>query len=125
MARNRQLFVKPDQTSEKNGCPLVTAHIMVKGIKETGYHLLLIPAAILMGFPFLWMVSASLKSGSEVFSSTISLIPESWQWHNYVTAWNSAPFDIFFLNSLLMAVGVIMASHNVFIGCLCLFSYSF
>ena len=81
---------------------------MVKGIKETGYHLLLIPAAILMGFPFLWMVSASLKSGSEVFSSTISLIPESWQWHNYVTAWNSAPFDIFFLNSLLMAVGVVV-----------------
>lgn len=80
----------------------------VKLLKHAGYHALLIPPAILMGFPFLWMISASLKKGSEVFSRSLSLIPETPQWHNYAAAWNSAPFDVFFLNSFLMAAGIVI-----------------
>ena len=36
--------------------------------------------------------------------------PEVWQWQNYVTAWTDGNLDRFFLNSLVVAVLVVVPS---------------
>ena len=32
--------------------------------------------------------------------------PEHFEWHNYVDAWNAAPFDRFYVNSIVMAIAI-------------------
>jgi ABC-type glycerol-3-phosphate transport system permease component len=63
---------------------------------------LLIVGGLLMMAPFLWMISTSLKTRSEVFGSP-TLFPLVPQWHNYLDMWNALPFGTFFFNSLKLA----------------------
>ncbi len=74
-------------------------------------YVILSIGAIVVVFPFLWMIITSLKTlqeasgyptGTEIWKT---LIP-SWQFGNYVEAWNSAPFARYFLNTILVASAV-------------------
>lgn len=56
-------------------------------------------------YPFLWMVSASLKDSLEIFVSGLNLIPENWQWNNYSRAWDDAGFSRYMINSMIVTIG--------------------
>jgi multiple sugar transport system permease protein len=57
--------------------------------------------AVLFIYPLLWLVSASLKSGSQVFSGT--LIPDPVVWGNYRRIIELAPqFPNWFVNSVIV-----------------------
>jgi multiple sugar transport system permease protein len=66
----------------------------------------LLAAAFVMSFPFLWMVVTSLKTLPETTQFPPSLWPRVPQWHNYVAAWQAAPFGRYFLNSTVIAASV-------------------
>lgn len=55
-------------------------------------------------YPFLWMVSASLKTPSEVFSAGLDLIPDTFIWENYSRAWSSAQFGQYLANTVIVTV---------------------
>lgn len=60
--------------------------------------------------PLLWMLSASVKTGPEVFATNFQWIPDVIQWKNYLRVWThpEAPFWKLYLNSLTIAgVGTI------------------
>lgn len=76
-----------------------------------GRHLLLALGALFVVIPFLWMFTTSLQTRAETFSNT-SILPTSWHWENYARAWRSAPFAQYYVNSLVMAVGIV-AGHLV------------
>jgi ABC-type glycerol-3-phosphate transport system permease component len=59
-------------------------------------------------YPFLWLVSASLKDSLEIFTSGLNLVPQDWQWQNYGRAWNDAGFARYMLNSLIITVGSVL-----------------
>jgi ABC-type glycerol-3-phosphate transport system permease component len=59
-------------------------------------------------YPFVWMVSAALKSPIEVFSSGLTLIPEEAQWDNFRRAWVDAHFGRYLLNTVLVTVGTVV-----------------
>ncbi len=61
-------------------------------------------AAALWVYPFVWTVSASLKSSFEVFSSGLNLIPASIEWSNYTRAWVDAGFSQYLLNTVIVSV---------------------
>jgi len=46
----------------------------------------------------------SLKEESEVLRMPPQWIPKDWQWHNYLRAWNVAPFGRYFFNSFVIAI---------------------
>jgi multiple sugar transport system permease protein len=83
--------------------------------------------ALLIGFtvvfmaPFLWLVSASLKTRSEVFNT--EWIPDPIAWENYVRVWQAAPALRWLRNSLvvgfLAATSVTLSSAAIAFG----FSY--
>lgn len=50
--------------------------------------------------PLIWMLSASLKLDSEVFSLPIRWIPKDPQWKNYTVIWGKIPFGLFVFNTL-------------------------
>ncbi|CAM3284091.1 carbohydrate ABC transporter permease [Occultella aeris] len=55
-------------------------------------------------FPFLWMVSASLKTSGEVFSGGLGLIPETPQWENYTRAWTDGRFGSYLRNTIIVTL---------------------
>lgn len=76
-----------------------------------GRHALLIVGAAFVVLPFLWMFTTSLQTRAETYSNG-SIFPTSWHWENYAVAWEAAPFGQYYLNSLIMAAGIV-AGHLV------------
>jgi len=54
--------------------------------------------------PFYWMVTTSLKPPGEVNVAPPKWIPSAFHWQNYVKAWNAAPFNRYFANSIFISV---------------------
>ncbi|MDC5856714.1 carbohydrate ABC transporter permease [Vibrio europaeus] len=67
-------------------------------------HLFLVVCGTIMVFPFLWMLSGSLKSNDEIFSSPLNLIPEHFRWETFVDTFQSAPFGLYIFNSFSVAL---------------------
>lgn len=70
-------------------------------------HTILIVGAFIMVLPFLWMVSTSLKTKTDVQSQfPPQLIPSTFMISNYSEALTSLPFDRYYINSLFVAGSV-------------------
>jgi len=70
-------------------------------------HFILILVSITCIFPLIWMFSSSLKTQTTVFSN-MSLLPETFNWSNYVTAWTRGGFGTYFFNSVFYTVTVVL-----------------
>ncbi|HCT98343.1 ABC transporter permease subunit [Carnobacterium sp. PL17GRE32] len=57
-----------------------------------------------MILPFFWMVSTSIKTTGETLAIPPVWLPENWQWSNYETALTMAPFDQYFINSVIITL---------------------
>ena len=75
-------------------------------------HAVLIAGSAVVVVPFLWMFTTSLQTRAETYTNT-SIFPTSWHWENYARAWEAAPFERYYVNSIIMAVGIV-AGHLVF-----------
>ena len=82
--------------------PSVLGARRARMLHKTMVYALLIGLSMLFIFPFIWMVSTSLKPQDEVFSYPPSFIPTSFEWHNYSDGWNILPFNTFLRNSLIV-----------------------
>jgi ABC-type glycerol-3-phosphate transport system permease component len=58
-------------------------------------------------YPFLWLVSASLKTPLEIFSKGLNLWPDTPIWENYARAWGQAGFSVYMLNTFIVTVGTV------------------
>ena len=61
-------------------------------------------SAFLMVFPFLWLLSTSLKSDGEALMIPPVWIPNPILWENYQRAWEALPFGRAYLNSIYIAI---------------------
>lgn len=55
-------------------------------------------------FPFIWALITALKTEGEVFSFPPKFIPDVPLFSNFMDAWNSQPFGIYFKNSMIVTV---------------------
>lgn len=67
-------------------------------------YILLVMITVITLIPFVWMLSASFKLDSEVFSVPIRWIPEVFHWENYKMIWEKIPFARFTFNSAFLTV---------------------
>ena len=74
------------------------------------WHLVLIPATIVLIFPFVWLVVTSVETPAEALHFPPVLIPRQLHLANYPNALAAAPFGRFFLNSAVVAVGTVLAN---------------
>lgn len=82
--------------------------MVLNKLKQAVVHMLLLALCFVWIYPFLWMLAASFKSQDEFFQNSLSLIPGSLDWSNYMRAWNVANFDQYFFNSVLVTTAVII-----------------
>lgn len=75
-------------------------------LKPTFLHLVLAAGALTTIVPFLWMISTSLKPEPEIFRFPPVWLPSVWKWDNYAKAMTAAPFERYFLNTVIYAVGI-------------------
>ncbi|MNO31713.1 Lactose transport system permease protein LacG [compost metagenome] len=54
-------------------------------------------------FPFLWMVSASLRTDIDLFRNPMNWIPQTLYLDNYKEVWTAIPFAQYFLNTLKLS----------------------
>lgn len=74
------------------------------GVRAAWPFALLTLIAIFLGIPFFWMVSTSFKPLSEIIIYPPKFLPVEVHPENYVDAWNAAPFDRFYINSIVTGV---------------------
>ena len=92
-------------------------------IKKLIIYLILALGAIIMIFPFYWMVSGAFKSNAEYFSFPPVWFPSNWfNFENFINAFKKAPLMKYFFNSTL--VMVICVTINGFITILAAFGFS-
>src|SRR5665647_856525 len=75
-------------------------------------HFLIILFGLMMLYPLLWMLSASLKPENEIFKG-LSFLPSSPTLNSYVNGWKGVSgviFGRFFLNSIFIAVACIFGN---------------
>jgi multiple sugar transport system permease protein len=67
-------------------------------------YAIIITVSLSMIAPFIWMLTASVKSEAEVFSYPIQWIPSTYYWSNYEKVWLKLPFFTYYLNTIKIAV---------------------
>jgi multiple sugar transport system permease protein len=102
----------PDTTGWRRRLPL---------LKQLPFVVLLAGFSVLFVYPFLWLISASLKSRGEVFNN--KLIPSTFVFHNYVKIWQVAPVLRWFANS--MYISILAAVLVTFASALTAFAFAY
>src|SRR5262249_4799928 len=74
------------------------------------WHLVLIPATIILAFPFIWLLVTSVETPAEALRFPPDLTPHVIRFRNYSDALAAAPFGRFFLNSAIVAVSTVLAN---------------
>ena len=77
--------------------------------KYFGTHLILIIVSVLSIFPFLWLISTSLKgAGENIFAYPPVFIPQDLTFENYVGVWKRVNLFGYFVNSMVVAIGTVV-----------------
>lgn len=84
-------------------------HARRRRVRTALILVVLVPLAIVWVYPFIWMMSSSLKSNGEIVG-TLNPIPRVLQLGNYVRAWTQADIGRYFINTVLVTVGSIVIS---------------
>jgi multiple sugar transport system permease protein len=65
-------------------------------------HIALIVLSVFFVFPFLWLLSTSLKTTEEMFKYPLEIIPRSFRWLNYAEAVQEIPFLQYAMNTIFV-----------------------
>jgi multiple sugar transport system permease protein len=70
-------------------------------MESAGWQLLSLAVGVMMTFPFLWMLSTSLKPRAQLFQFPPVLLPSEVMWSNYVEVWTrDVPMLAAYFNSI-------------------------
>ena len=74
-------------------------------LKNAFSHIILIIVSLLSVFPFLWLISTSLKgAGENIFAYPPNFIPVDFTFENYTGVWGRVDFLKYFFNSAVVAL---------------------
>ena len=95
--------------------------IVSGGVKLMTYAFLIVMALIVL-FPFYWMIISSLKTEAEYRQTMPTFWPQQMQFYNYVDAFNTASLASLFMNTLY--VGVVSTLLSLVITVLSAFAFA-
>jgi multiple sugar transport system permease protein len=81
-------------------------------IKPGISNIVIIALGLAMLYPVIWLIMASFKEGSQIFSDP-SLLPKVWTAKNYAAGWKgigNVPFGAFFVNSFIVCICCVIAN---------------
>ncbi|SCH82799.1 Inner membrane ABC transporter permease protein ycjP [uncultured Clostridium sp.] len=66
-------------------------------------------------FPFIWMISTSLKTTAEAIQIPPTIIPNEFIFENYLKAWNSGPFFRYLGNSIFITSAILIMQFIIMV----------
>jgi multiple sugar transport system permease protein len=105
--------IQPPSVTELRGEVGMVERPRRRWLPFSPWHLLLMPVALLMLVPFVWVIVTSLETLPQTQHFPPILWPGTFQWSNYPRAWSSVPFSTWFVNTIIVTVTVV-ASNLVF-----------
>jgi len=95
---------------------------IVKTLVKVGVYAFLIAMALIVLFPFYWMLISSVKTLDEYRLSIPTFWPQKIMWSNYAEAFSTANLGRLFMNTLY--VGVVSTLLSLVITVLCAFAFA-
>lgn len=78
-------------------------------LKNMWIHAILIFVSILSIFPFIWLLSTSLKgAGENIFAYPPTIVPKDFTFANYIGVWHKVDLMRYFVNSMVVAGGTVL-----------------
>lgn len=108
--------------TEKNVKRVAVTQRITKITVQTLLYLFLGIMAVIVIFPFYWMIISSLKTLAEYNLRLPTFFPEEVVWYNYVTAFRTAGLGKLFLNTLY--VGIVSTVLSLIITVLSAFAFA-
>ena len=108
--------------SDKDMAKVIAFSKAMKIVAKIGVYLFLALMALIVLFPFYWMIISSLKSLEEYKRATPTLFPLVIIWENYERAFNTARLGDLFLNT--MYVGVVSTILSLVITVITAFAFA-
>ncbi|GAA3645391.1 carbohydrate ABC transporter permease [Asaccharospora irregularis] len=110
METRKQVIYMEDKANGENRFKEIFK-IIFKGIEL----LTLIFMIVIFAFPFIWMISTSLKTTQEAIMIPPTIIPSEMMIENYIKAWSSGPFFRYLGNSLFITMSILVLQFVVMI----------
>ena len=86
-------------------------------LKHVLMYTALIMGALIMVFPFYWMITGAFKNQTEISQFPPLWFPNAWSFANFKFALETAPFARYFLNSVIVTVCcVVCTSFTTIVG---------
>jgi len=79
-------------------------------VTATILHVVLLLAGLAMVYPFVWMIVTAFKGLPQLLNDPLSFWPTPWTPGNFVDAWNDAPFGQAYVNSIYIAILVVIGT---------------
>ncbi len=77
---------------------------------KSATYILLILVAVIVGYPFLWMLLSSFKDISEFYMIPPRLFPEVWLTDNYVEIFTKWSFGTYYKNSIIVTAAQLIGN---------------
>ena len=115
---NNQTMIERDMSKVTSKQRVVRVFVLI------GLYTFLIIMALIVLFPFYWMLNSSLKTVKEFYRSIPTPFPmvQGVQWINYVDAFNTAHLTTLFMNTLY--VGLVSTVLSLIITVLSAFAFA-
>ncbi|MCX6374867.1 MAG: carbohydrate ABC transporter permease [Armatimonadetes bacterium] len=96
------------------------SHRNTQSVTRIGTYCALIAFSAVFFFPFLWLVSTSVKPDAQIMVMPQKWIPHPFQWSNYSEGLTFVPFPLFLRNTLIICtanvIGVLLSCPLVAYG---------
>lgn len=93
--------------SVARGIPLVRPRLAAPRVaRSLVRHAVLMGVALLVAYPFYFMISSSLKDILEATRTPPTIVPETLHPENYAEAWSKAPWPRYFVNTTIVSLAI-------------------
>ena len=81
---------------------------MKRALPRASLYLALLAMATVVAMPMYWLLVSAFKASDEIFTPTPHWLPSGLEWRNFVLAWQGAAFGRYFVNSVVVAVAILL-----------------
>jgi sn-glycerol 3-phosphate transport system permease protein len=81
---------------------------MKRTLLRAAIYLTVLALAAVVAMPMYWLLVTAFKTSDEIFTPTPRWLPAGLEWRNFVLAWQGAAFGRYFVNSVLVALAILL-----------------
>lgn len=81
---------------------------MIRVLGRIAIYGAILALAALVAMPMYWLLVSAFKASDEIFTATPRWLPATLEWSNFVRAWQGAAFGRYFLNSIVVALAILL-----------------